>query len=84
MEKHDDEDGGVVTSPLWRRMEVKHEHIRKVTYYLSSQQSTYPEIKRNITVADFRFIGILTKRSFQFDSFIKRSHSFFLFKSWSS
>ena len=36
LEKHGD-NGGVVTSSLWRRMEVEHEDIGEVTYYLSSE-----------------------------------------------
>ena len=36
LEKHD-ANGDVVTSSLWRRMELEHEEIGQVTYYLSSK-----------------------------------------------
>ena len=63
-EKHDDnnncDDNGddAVTSSLWGRMEVEHEDIRKVAYYLSSEQSTNRGFHWNSSVVVSRFIGL--------------------------
>ena len=63
-EKHDDnnncDDKGddAVTSSLWGRMEVEYEDIRKVAYYLSSEQSTNRGFRWNSSVVVSRFIGL--------------------------